>query len=185
MCLVANERVAGEFEIRVPGSDLIGNVGDNATATSHHTERPVVVPRKERPLARTVGVPVHIKVLPGGIDVLRKRPRGNKVHQRWNVERVEEKLAAIWSELLGIDEVSAYDDFFDLGGHSLLATQLVSRLRDILKLDVPLRLVFEAPTVAAMAAMAESIEAAAATPDLASTGPPLVQPIQVGDGQVS
>ena len=63
----------------------------------------------------------------------------------------EEKLAAIWSELLGLESLGIHDNFFELGGHSLLATQLVSRLRDLFGVELPLRLVFQMPTVAEVA----------------------------------
>ncbi|WP_263451602.1 non-ribosomal peptide synthetase [Hyalangium gracile] len=64
---------------------------------------------------------------------------------------VEAALARIWSELLGVPAVGVNDDFFELGGHSLLATQLASRVGDVLGTDVPLRWVFEAPTIARLA----------------------------------
>ena len=61
----------------------------------------------------------------------------------------ERALAEIWGELLGHDAVGVDDDFFELGGHSLLATQVVSRVRERLSRELPLRSIFESPTIAA------------------------------------
>ena len=63
----------------------------------------------------------------------------------------EEELARIWSELLGVPRVGVEDNFFLLGGHSLLATQAVSRIRQTLDAPLPLRAIFESPTIAALA----------------------------------
>ena len=64
----------------------------------------------------------------------------------------ERMVAAIFGEVLSLSEVGADDSFFDLGGHSLLAAQVLSRLRARAGVDVPLRLLFDSPTVAALAA---------------------------------
>jgi acyl-coenzyme A synthetase/AMP-(fatty) acid ligase/acyl carrier protein len=61
---------------------------------------------------------------------------------------VEELLADIWAEVLGIDRIGARDNFFELGGHSLLATQVVSRIRDAFGVEIPLAALFDQPTIA-------------------------------------
>jgi acyl carrier protein len=64
----------------------------------------------------------------------------------------ERAVASLMQELLGIEQVGLVDHFFDLGGHSLLAAQLTARLKHAFEIEVPLRLIFEAPTVAQIAA---------------------------------
>jgi acyl carrier protein len=69
----------------------------------------------------------------------------------------EQSIAKIWAAVLKLDKVGIYDNFFYLGGHSLLATQVVSRLRDAFRVDLPLRSLFESPTVAGLAERLDTI----------------------------
>ncbi|MFC3653321.1 amino acid adenylation domain-containing protein [Dyella humi] len=64
---------------------------------------------------------------------------------------IEQRLAEIWSELLGVERVGRHDDFFELGGHSLLVIQLFTRLRDNFGIDIPLAKIINAPTIASLA----------------------------------
>ncbi|MET0622000.1 MAG: non-ribosomal peptide synthetase, partial [Pyrinomonadaceae bacterium] len=75
---------------------------------------------------------------------------------------LEREVAGIWQEVLRVGRVGVTDNFFELGGHSLLATRVVSTVRERLKVEVPLRRMFEAPTVEHLAlAVSESLEALA------------------------
>jgi amino acid adenylation domain-containing protein len=73
----------------------------------------------------------------------------------------EQALARIWEEVLGVEQVGIHDDFTELGGHSLLALQVLARVRATLAADLPLRAVFDAPTVASLSVRLLEREAAA------------------------
>ncbi|HYX26048.1 MAG TPA: phosphopantetheine-binding protein, partial [Thermoanaerobaculia bacterium] len=81
----------------------------------------------------------------------------------------EELLAGIWEEVLGAEAIGAGDDFFAAGGHSLLAARAASRASAAFGVDVPVSLIFEAPTPAALAAAIEALRGAGG----ASEAPPL------------
>jgi acyl carrier protein len=88
----------------------------------------------------------------------RALPAPERTSEREYVEPrtvVEELLAEIFAEVLRLERVGATDNFFALGGHSLLVTQVFSRLREMLGIEVPLRALFEQPTVEALALVVE------------------------------
>ena len=60
---------------------------------------------------------------------------------------VEKRLAGFWSELLGVSKVGVEDDFFDLGGHSLIAVRLFAKIKSEFSVDLPISVLFEAPTI--------------------------------------
>ena len=102
-------------------------------------------------------------------------PGGEQVAPR---STLEQTLAEIWTAVLGVPAVGAEDDFFDLGGNSLVAVQLVARVRSAVGVQVPMRTLFDAPTVAGMAARVEQLRAAAAGggSPAATGGPPAPAP---------
>jgi phthiocerol/phenolphthiocerol synthesis type-I polyketide synthase E len=118
--------LAGEPQVLVSPGDL----DDRLRRAAHAEVRAIEAPRYARPDDL-------------GIDYA---PPTNEL---------EERIAGVWQELLGLERIGIHDDFFALGGHSLLATQIVGRLRDIFELELPLAVIFEAPTVAKMAAMVD------------------------------
>jgi acyl carrier protein len=78
---------------------------------------------------------------------------------------VEVALVAIWAEVLGKQGIGVEDDFFDLGGHSLRATQVIARVRKEFQLELPLRRIFEAPTIAGLALAVAEVRAEAVPAD--------------------
>ena len=101
-------------------------------------------------LPRTISGKIDRRSLPAPGEALKKdyvKPR----------TAVEELLAGIWCEVLGVTRVGIKDSFFDLGGHSLLATQVMSRVRAALGVELPLRTLFETPAVEDLAPYLESV----------------------------
>jgi amino acid adenylation domain-containing protein len=93
----------------------------------------------------------------------------------------EEVLADAWAALLRVDRVGAADDFFALGGHSLLATRVAARVREALGVELPLRAVFESPTLAALAADVDARRRAGS----GAAAPPLRRLPRDGDAPAS
>ena len=78
----------------------------------------------------------------------------------------EEKLAGIWSEVLGVQSIGIYDNFFELGGHSLMAVRMIARIRKSLCVDVAMRSLFEEPTLAGLAVAVKKARATGVVPRL-------------------
>ncbi|MEH2022780.1 amino acid adenylation domain-containing protein [Nostoc sp.] len=106
-------------------------------------------------LPLTANGKVNRRALRAFNDVMKPQLSENYIAPRTSVEQV---LMKIFVEVLGLKHVGIYDNFFELGGHSLLATQLVSRVRDVLRVELPLRSVFEAPTIAQISQVVESFK---------------------------
>ncbi len=95
----------------------------------------------------------------------------------------EELLADVWSAVLGVPRIGRDDAFFDLGGHSLLATQVLSRVRERLGVALPVRALFEAPTLAALAARVDEARRGAKMPQPPLSPLPSDQPFPLSFGQ--
>ncbi|MBD2438978.1 non-ribosomal peptide synthase/polyketide synthase [Nostoc sp. FACHB-110] len=89
----------------------------------------------------------------------------------------EELLALIWQEVLKLERVGREDNFFELGGHSLLATQIVSRIRTNFQIELPLRSLFAAPTIAGIASIIGQLQ----QQDLALAAPPILKRTENAD----
>jgi amino acid adenylation domain-containing protein len=111
------------------------------------------------------------------LSVMELGERESKHTRTWPRTDTEQQLAAIWSKLLGIDEVGVHENFFDLGGHSLMAVRLFAEIERKLDVRLPLSALFESATIAGLAEFAER-ERGVETVEWSS----LVQ-MQAGNGQ--
>ncbi|AUY52509.1 non-ribosomal peptide synthetase, partial [Streptomyces sp. CB01881] len=116
-----------------------------AARLPHYMTPAAVMPLAELPL--TPNGKIDRKALPApGPNLLAADQQGEAP-----LPGVETELAALWADVLGVEKVGRYSDFFALGGHSLLAMQVIARLPGLFQVEVPLRTLFEAPTPAAFA----------------------------------
>jgi amino acid adenylation domain-containing protein len=145
--VLANEPRAGQLRRRLPS--LVRELARTALPPQMVPSAFVVVDRF--PLSPTGKVDRAALPAPGrtaAVEVARST-RG----------AVEDLIARMWSEVLGVDEVGVHENFFDLGGHSLLATQVVSRMRNAFSVDLPLREMLDGPTVAGLAEVVRGLAA--------------------------
>ncbi len=151
--VVAREDVAGDKRLvaYVVAGGVAGDAGELRTHLQRHLPEYMVpsayVVMEALPL--TPNGKVDRRALPAPEGVMRRAyvaPRNP----------TEEVLASIWCELLKLDRVGVHDNFFELGGHSLLAMRLLARIRTTFQIELPLRTLFEAPTVAGLITRVEA-----------------------------
>jgi phthiocerol/phenolphthiocerol synthesis type-I polyketide synthase E len=114
--------------------------------TRHWVDAPAAAPAPVAADASAVDAPAAVDVAPIEPDVV-------------------EVIRRIWVELLGAPDVGPHDDFFELGGHSLLGTRIVARLREAFDVDLSGAALFEAPTIAQLAATVERLRASSPEPE--------------------
>jgi len=165
----------GEIESRLrslPGlSDCIvhvihGDAGADQLVAYYVSQKPLTVAEVRAHLAKELPdymVPPYVVGLeklpltPNGKIDRRALPVPTREHMQPAQDFVrprtetEKALAVIWTELLKVDNIGIHDDFFDLGGHSLLAIRAVPRIRDVFGVDITFQILFENPTIAALA----------------------------------
>jgi tyrocidine synthetase-3 len=107
-----------------------------------------------RKLPLTLNGKLNLRALPT-LDQVKPRAQHTYVAPR---NQIEEQLAEIWKQVFGVERVGIHDNFFELGGHSLIATQVIGRVRQILHAELLVRSVFEAPTIAELAAAIAKLE---------------------------
>ena len=100
-------------------------------------------------LPRTLNGKIDRKALPA-LEVVQQERAKSELLPRTPIEEI---VASIWREVLKLPVVGRTDNFFNLGGHSLLATQVILRLRDTLKVELPVRSIFESSTVEQLSAL--------------------------------
>ncbi|HEX8150718.1 MAG TPA: amino acid adenylation domain-containing protein [Pyrinomonadaceae bacterium] len=180
--------------------------GQDALVAYYVSARPLDVSALRATLARHLppqtipGHFIHLEEIPltsNGKPDRRKLPTLEEARQRLEEEFVaprtpaEQTVAGVWAQLLGVERVGVHDDFFELGGHSLLAYQVVSRLGEAFRLSVPMRSIFDHPTVAGIALLLtrmqleqeDARDVARMIEEIKSMSPDEVQSVLAADGR--
>jgi acyl carrier protein len=97
----------------------------------------------------------------------RSQEIGEYIAPRTELERT---LSDLWAQVLRVDQVGVLDNFFDLGGHSLLAMQVVARIGSSLSVEMPMRLLFEFPTIEQLSAQVDDLRQARLLTEIAGGG---------------
>jgi acyl carrier protein len=140
--------------VEVAAQELRRRVGERLPAYMI----PAIVFLKEFPLTASFKIDFRALPLPERCDY---QAENYYVAPR---SAIEEMLAGIWREMLRVDRVGIYDNFFELGGHSLLAIRLITQVRKAFGIELPVRVVFEAPTVEMFAKKIEETSVTAQPP---------------------
>ncbi len=157
--VIAREDTPGDkrlvaYVVPAPGHELkLGELRNYLTAKLPDYMVPsAIAPLEKLPLMSNGKVDRNALPTP---EYARREPEQEYVAPR---NEAEERLCAIFSEVLGVEKVGIEDNFFSLGGHSLSATQVTTRILEVLHADVPLRRIFETPTVAGLALAVEECQ---------------------------
>jgi acyl-coenzyme A synthetase/AMP-(fatty) acid ligase/acyl carrier protein len=141
--------------------ELLAYYEGNAAAHELHRALKAVLPTYMVPAAfvavRTLSFKANGKLDVGALPVP-QRARDSAAPIVAPRTSAEKQLVKIWSDVLGVAEIGVHDDFFELGGHSLLAAQLAARVNESMQVAVPLRRLFDGPTVAQVAEHVEALQ---------------------------
>jgi acyl carrier protein len=126
----------------------------------------------------------HLPLLPNGKVDHQALPLPEQGNPEFDPERKyvaprnenEEKVTRIMAEVLNVEQIGIHDNFFDLGGHSLLATQFVARVRKFFQVELPVRSIFEEPTVAGLCVEIEKAVNAGGGIQVPTLSPAVVPP---------
>ena len=178
----SEERVILVQEVLRPKRHDLGALAaavQSAVAQDHDVALSEIILIKPATLAKTTSGKIQRRAcrqqyLDGQLAAIlhwRAATDSNRIEPSTNAEPetpTERRLAAVWCDVLDVPSVARHDNFFDAGGHSLLATQLMTRICAEWCIDLPLKVMFEAPTLAELAARIDTCEQAQALPPVES-----------------